>query len=70
MSYLVFKTNPVVSTLFTFVTNLTYTIFLTISLSTTSLNLAKSSGAVFDLSTSILSTTVFKLAAFDLVQSY
>ena len=44
VSYLVFRTNPVVSMLSPFVTNLLYSIFLTTSFFTTLLNLAKSSG--------------------------
>ena len=48
----------------TFVTNLLYSVFLTTSFFTTLLNLAKSTGTVFNLSTSILSTSVFKLARF------
>ena len=44
VSYLVFKTNPLVSILSTLVTNLLYTSFLTTSFYTTSLNLLKSTG--------------------------
>ena len=44
VSYLVFKTNPLVSILFTLVTNLSYTYFLATSFFTTSLNLLKSTG--------------------------
>ena len=63
--YLVFKTNPVVSILFTFETNLSYTVFLTTSFFTTLFSLFKSIGAVFNLSISILSTSVFNLDKFD-----
>ena len=65
MSYLILKTDPVVSILFTFVTNLSYTSFLTASFYITLLSLLKSTETVFNLSTSILSTSVFKLAKFD-----
>ena len=57
--YLVFKTNPRVSVLFTLATNLPYTAFLT-----TSLNLLKSTGTATNLSISNLSTSAFKLAQF------
>ena len=63
MSYLVFKTYPLVSILFTFGTNLSYTVFLTTSLFTS--NSIKSTGAVFNLLTSILSTSAFKRAKSD-----
>ena len=63
-SYLVFKTKFVVSTPFTFVTNFLYSVFLKTSFFTTLLNLARSAGTVFNLSASILSTSVFKLARF------
>ena len=46
---------------FTFATNLPYTAFLTISLLTTFISLLKSTGAVFNLSTTILSISAFKL---------
>ena len=65
VSYLVFKTNPVVPISFTFVTNLSYTVFFTTSLFTKLLSLLKSTGKVFNLPTSILSTSVFKLDRFD-----
>ena len=68
MSYSVFKTNPLVSILFTLVTNLSYAVFLTTSFFTTSLSLLKSTGTGTNLSISNLSTSVFKLAKFDLVQ--
>ena len=60
-----FKTKFVVSILSTFVTNLLYSAFLITSFLTTLLNLARSTGTVFNLSASILSTSVFKLAKFD-----
>ena len=58
VSYLVFKTNPLVLILFDFVTNLSYTVFLTITLFTTI-------DAGFDLPISILSTSDFKLPKSD-----
>ena len=58
--YLVFKTNPLVLTLFTLATNLSNTVFLTTSFLTTWLSLFKS--AVFNLSTSILPISAFKQA--------
>ena len=61
-SYLVLKTKFVVSIPFTFVTNLLYSVFLTTSCFTTLLNLDKSLGTVFNLSLSILSTSVSKAA--------
>ena len=64
VSYLVFKRNPLVSVLFTLVTNLSYTVFLTTSFFTTLLNLLKSTGTVTNLSMSNLSTSVFKPAKF------
>ena len=51
VSYVAFKTNPVVSMLSTFVTNLSYTVFLTTSFFTL-LSLAKSLGAGANLSKS------------------
>ena len=42
--YLVFKTNPLVSILFTFATNSSYSVFLTTSFVTASLSLFKSTG--------------------------
>ena len=47
--------------LFTFATNLSYTAFLTTLLLTTLFSLLKSTGTVFNLSTSILFTSAFKL---------
>ena len=70
VSCVAFKTNPVVSILSTFVTNLLYSVFLATSFLTTLLNLAKSAGTVFNLSTSNLCTSVFKLAKFFLMQNY
>ena len=64
VSYLVFKTKPLVSKLFTLVTYLSYISFLTTSFFTTSLSLLKSTGTGTDLSTSNLSTSVFKLSRF------
>ena len=63
--FLVFKTNPLASILFTLATNLSYTVFLTTSLFTALLNLLKSTGTVFNLSTYKLSTLAFKFAKFD-----
>ena len=62
MLYLVFNTKSLVSILSTFATNLSYTVFLTTSFFTTSLNLLKSAGTGANLSMSSLSTSVFKLA--------
>ena len=67
MSYLVFKTNPLLSTLFTLVTNLSYTVFLTISFFTTSLSLLKSTGTGTNLSVSDLSVSAFKLCKSDFI---
>ena len=64
LSYLVLKTNPLVS-IFTFEANLPYTVFLTTSLFTTLLSLLKSTGTVFYLSTSILSIQLLDLAKSD-----
>ena len=65
VSYLVFNTNPLVSILFTFSTNLSYTVFLTVSFFTTLINLLKPTGAGTNFSISNLSTSAFKLAKFD-----
>ena len=65
LSYVAFKINPVVSILFTFSTNLLYTVFLTTSFYTTSLRLLKSTGTGANLSMSSLATSVFQLAKFD-----
>ena len=64
VSYLVFKTNPLVSILSTLATNLSYTVFLA-TFFTTSLSSLKSTGTGINLSISNLSTSVFKLAKFD-----
>ena len=61
---LVLEANPLVSILFTFSTNLSYTVFLTASCFTTSLNLLKSTGTGTNLSMSNSSTSVFKIAKF------
>ena len=66
VSYLVFKTNVLASILFNLATNLSYTFFLTTWFFTTSLRLLKSTGTGTNLSISNLSTSVFKLAKFDL----
>ena len=63
-SYLVFKRNPQVSILFTWLTNLLYSVFLITPFFTTLDNLLKSTGTVFSLSVSNVSTSVFKLAKF------
>ena len=63
-SCLVFKTNLLVSMLFTFATNLSYKVFLTASFFTTSLSLLKSTGTGTNFSMSNLSTSAFKLARF------
>ena len=60
MLYLVFKTNTLVSMLFTFATNLSYTNFLMTSLLNASLNSMKSTGTVFNFPTSMLSISAFK----------
>ena len=65
LSYAIFKTNPVVSMLFTLATNLSYTVFLTTSFSTTLLSLAKSLGTGVNSSIPSLSASVFKLARFN-----
>ena len=62
--YLVFKINPLVSILFTLLTNLIYSVSLITSFFTTLDNLLKSTGTVFSLSVSNVSTSVFKLAKF------
>ena len=64
MSYSVYQTNPLVSILPTFVTNLLYSIFLRTSFFTTLLNLAKSLGTGVNFGRSNLSTSVLKLARF------
>ena len=62
VSYVVSKTNPVVSILFTLATNLSYSVLLTTSFFTTSLSLHKSTGTGANLSICSLSTSVFKPA--------
>ena len=59
-----FNNNVLVSILSTLFFNEEYSVFLTVSFFTTLLNLAKSVGTVFNLPTSILSTSVFKAAKF------
>ena len=65
ISYAGFKTNFVVSVLATFVTNLSYAVFLTTSFFTTLLSVAKSLVTGANLSISSLSTSVFGLVKFD-----
>ena len=55
--------------LFTLATNLSYSVFLTTSFFTTSLSLLKSTRTGANLSISSLSTSVFKLAKFVLMQN-
>ena len=64
MLYLVFNIKSLVSVLFTFATNLLYTVFLTTLFFTTSLTLLKSTGTGANLPMSNLSTSVFRLAKF------
>ena len=63
-TYLVFKRNPLVSILFTWLTNFLYSVFLITPFFTTLDNLLKSTGTIFSLSVSNISTSVFKLAKF------
>ena len=56
VQYLVFNTKSLVSILFTFVANLSYTVFSTTSFFTTSLSLLKSTGTGANLEMSNLST--------------
>ena len=65
MLYIVFKTNLVISILFTLATNLSYTVFLTILFFTKSLSLLESTGIGTNLSISNLSISAFKLAKSD-----
>ena len=58
MLYLVFKTNVLVSILFTLATNLSYKVFLTTSFFTSSFSLLKSTGTGTNLSISNLSNSV------------
>ena len=69
MSYLVFKTNPLLSILFTFAANLSYTAFLTASCFTKLLSLLKSTKTDTNLSISNLSTSAFKPTKLDFVAS-
>ena len=64
VSYLVFKTNPLVSTAFTFATYLSHN-FLTASLSTTSVSLLNSLETDLNSLTSILSISAYRLAKSD-----
>ena len=64
MLYLVFNIKSLVSVLFTFATNLLYTVFLTTLFFTTSLTLLKSTGTGANLPMSNLTTSVFRLAKF------
>ena len=62
MRNLVFKTNPLVSVLSTFLTNLSFTVFLATAFFTASLSSLKSKGTGNKFSISDLSASVFKLA--------
>ena len=62
--YFLFKKNPLVSILFTLLTNLLYSAFLILSFFIRSLSLLKSTGTGASLSISSLSTLFFKLATF------
>ena len=62
MSYLVLKTSPLESILFTLATSLSYTVSLTASFFTTSLSLLKTDTTNFQISN--LSTSVYKLDKF------
>ena len=64
MFSLMFKTNVLVSILFTFVANLSCTVFLTTSFLLIPLNLLKSTGSGANLSIFNISTSVFRLAKF------
>ena len=55
--------------LFTLVNNLSYTVFLTTSIFTVSLNLLKSARTGTNLSISNLSTSDFKFAKFDFISN-
>ena len=65
MSYLAFKANPPLPILFTLVTNLSDTVFLTTSFLTTLLNLLKSTRTVFNCLHLHSSTSTFRLAKSD-----
>ena len=69
VSYLGFKTNPPVSILFNLATNLSSAFFLTTSFFTTSLSLLKLTGTGTNLSLSNLSSSVFQLNKFSLIQN-
>ena len=64
MSYLVFKGNPLVPLLFTFVANYSYTVLSSTSLLSTLLSLLKSTGTRF-----YWSTSIFKLAKPDVADN-
>ena len=64
-SSLVLETKFVLSTPFTLLTNLSYSVFFTTSFLTALLSLANSIGTDVSLSISSLPTSVFKLAKFD-----
>ena len=64
-SYLVFKKNPLISIFFTLVTNLSDLVALITSFLTTLLSLLQSIFKFFNFSTSIFSTSVFRVAKFD-----
>ena len=66
--YLLFKTKSLVSILFTFAANLSYTVYNSI-IFTTSLSLLKLAGTGANLSMSNLSTSVFRLAKFVLLHN-
>ena len=63
--YLAFKTNALVSILFTLATKLSYTVFLATFFYTTSLRLLKPTGTGTNLWISNLSTSIYKPAKFD-----
>ena len=65
VSYVSFKTSPVVSILSALETNLLYSTFFKTLFFTTLLNFVRSLGTGFDVSISNLSTSVFKLAKLD-----
>ena len=65
MSNLVFKTNPLVSILFTLASNVSYAVLLTTSFFTASICLLKSAGTGTNLPISYLATSAFKLTKSD-----
>ena len=69
MLYIVFKTNLLISILFTLATNLSYTVFLTILFFTKSLSLRESTEIGTNLSISNLSISAFKSAISDFAAS-